>query len=682
MKIQMAKTAGYCFGVNRAINMAIEVSQTKRPVYTLGPLIHNRFVTDKLASQGIHAVNRVCDIPSGATVIVRTHGIPKSDYEALREKGCDIIDAVCPFVAKIHHIVDEKTAEGCFVIILGTPGHPEVLATQSRCTAFAVVENESELNALLESHPELKDLPVCVVAQTTANRDSCQKTINKLKKACNNALIFDTICNATVERQIDAAALARKSDIMVVVGDVGSSNTRHLFEICLPLCPKVFHIQSAADIVPDMMKDGETIGLTAGASTPDWIIKEVLDKMTDEEKVSMDENFEAMLEKSLKTIHTGEKVVGVVSQVTPTEIHVDLGVKQAGYIPVSELSDDPDFDIAANVKAGAEIECFVMRVNDVEGTVMLSKKRLDSVKGWEKIEAAKELNEPITVFITEENKGGVVGNAYGVRIFIPARQTGLPKDADLSVLIKTKVQVRIIEINRQRRRVVGSIRAAKFEERKAAAEKLWETIEAGSRYKGVVKSITSYGAFVDIGGVDGMVHISELSWNRISHPSDVLKIGDELDVFVVSFDKDKKKISLGHKLASEDPWVAFADRFKTGDVVNVKIVKFMPFGAFAEIIPGVDGLIHISQIADHRIDKAESALTMGQQVDARIVEINHETKKISLSIRALLEKPSEPKMEEPEAEEPEAEEPKPEEPEAEELKPEAPVAAQTQEEDQ
>lgn len=359
--------------------------------------------------------------------------------------------------------------------------------------------------------------------------------------------------------------------------------------------------------------------------------------MSEETKIETgEENFEAMLEESFKTLNNGDKVTGTVIQVAPNEVQVDLGVKHAAYIPLNEITDDPTYKIEENIKVGDEIEAVVVRVNDAEGTIMLSKKRVDQLKGWESIEAAKESKEIVEGVVVEENKGGVVASAFGVRVFIPASQTGVPKESPLSQLVKQKVKFRITEINRQRKRVVGSIRSVLQDARREASDKLWEVIEVGQEYTGTVKSLTSYGAFVDIGGVDGMVHISELSWGRIKHPSEVVKVGDEIRVHVIGLDRENKKISLGFKREEDNPWNVFKTNFAIDDVTTVKILKFMPFGAFAEIISGVDGLIHISQIADHRIAKPDEVLSIGQEVEAMIIDIDDEKRKVSLSIRAVL----------------------------------------------
>jgi 4-hydroxy-3-methylbut-2-enyl diphosphate reductase len=404
-------------------------------------------------------------------------------------------------------------------------------------------------------------------------------------------------------------------------------------------CPRVYQIESADELLPVWFDGCSVAGLTAGASTPAGIIKEVYTTMCEENKVAegKEESFEEMLNKSFKTLNTGEKVTGIVTAITPTEVQVDVGAKQAAYIKLSELSDDPDAKPEDIVHVGDQIETYIVRVNDVEGYAELSKKRLDAVKVWENIEKAVDDKTIVEGTVTEINKGGVVVSVKGVRVFVPASQSGMPRGADLETMVKQKVRLRIIEVNRARRRVVGSIRAVEQEERQEKQAEIWASIEEGKHYQGVVKSMTSYGVFVDIGGVDGMVHISELSWSRIKNPAEVCKVGDAMDVYVISFDADKKRISLGVKDHNVDPWNTFMNQYQVGDVANVRIVKLMTFGAFAEVVPGVDGLIHISQIADHRIDKPEDVLSEGQEVDAKIIAIDEDKKKISLSIRALLE---------------------------------------------
>lgn len=638
MSIEVAKTAGFCFGVRRAVAMAEEEAAARGALYAYGEIIHNRHEIERIAARGVTTAHTLEEIPDGASVLIRAHGVPRESYEHLAARGCTILDATCPFVQKIHHIVEEESQKGRTILILGSRNHPEVMGIQGWCAHSLVFENENEVRAALSDGRITADEPLSIVAQTTINRAVWDISVKILKKECTNCKIFDTICNATDERQAEARLLAGKSDTMIVIGDKMSSNTKRLYEISKSLCPRVLYIEDAAELT---LADREhaaqrKVGITAGASTPARIIKEVSNMMSEEVKIENGEDFAAMLEESFKTLNTGDKVTGTIITIGETDVQVDLGVKHAAYIPLNELSDDPSYNVTDHYKAGDEIEAVVVRVNDGEGTITLSKKRVDQLKGWETIEAAKDEHIIVEGTVIEENRGGVVATAFGVRVFIPASQTGVPKDQPMAQLLKTKQSFYITEINRQRRRVVGSIRAVSQESRKAAAEKVWEVIEVGQEFKGTVKSLTSYGAFVDIGGVDGMIHISELSWGRIKHPSEVVAIGDEVNVYVIGLDKENKKISLGYKREEDNPWSIFKTNYAVDDVATVKILKFMPFGAFAEIIPGVDGLIHISQIADHRIAKPDEALTIGQEVEAMIIDINDDKKKVSLSIRAAM----------------------------------------------
>ena len=635
MSVTVAKTAGFCFGVRRAVELAERQAGENGTIYAYGEIIHNMHEIRRLEKCGVRTAQTLEEIPDGARVLIRAHGVPRAVYRTLAEKNCEVYDATCPFVQKIHRIADEESRAGRLVVILGSAGHPEVVGIQGWCGESVVLDGEEQARAFA-GRPENAARPVSVVAQTTVNRAIWNISVGLIKKRCTNLKIFDTICKATDERQSEARLLAGASDQMIVIGDKKSSNTKRLYEISRSLCGNVLYIEDATELTTqELCRDGR-VGITAGASTPAWIIKEVSNMMSEETKIENGEDFAAMLEESFKTLNTGEKVTGTVVAVSTTDVQVDLGVKHTAYIPLSELSDDPNYDVAANVHPGDEIEAVVVRVNDGEGTVTLSKKRVDQLKGWETVEKAYEEHTVVEGTIVEENRGGVVATAFGVRVFIPASQTGVPKDQPMSQLVKTKQSFYITEINRQRKRVVGSIRQIQQEARKAAAEQIWSTIEVGNEYEGTVKSLTSYGAFVDIGGVDGMVHISELSWGRIKHPSEVVNVGDKVKVFVIGLDKENRKISLGYKREEDNPWNVFKSKYGVGDVAEVKILKFMPFGAFAEIVPGVDGLIHISQIADHRIAKPEDVLEVGQQVEAKIIDINDEKKKVSLSIRALL----------------------------------------------
>lgn len=636
MSVVLAKSAGFCYGVRRAVELAERTAEEGGPCVMLGSIIHNKDVIARLAEKGLTAVERPEDVPEGSAVIIRSHGEGRAVYDQLRARGVEILDATCPNVTRIHQIVAQAEETGRQPVIVGTPDHPEVTAIAGWCSHPVVVSGAEELEKWLVQDEKRRNLPLTFVSQTTSTRKIWDDCVKKAKKECTNAEFFDTICGATSKRQEEAHRLAQQCSLMVVIGDGKSSNTKRLAEICRESCPDVRLIERAADLEPSALSQANVVGITAGASTPAWIIKEVYDKMS-EENMEIEKSFAEMLEESIKTLNTGDKVKGKVVAITPTEIEVELGVKYPGYIPLSELSDDPSVKPEDVVKVGDEIETYVMLVSDRDCMVKLSKKRLDMVKGWEEIEAAKENETVMEGFVTEDNKGGVVVSVKGVRVFVPASQTGLPRETPMSELVKQKVRLIITEVNRARRRVVGSISRVTRAERAAAAEKVWAEIEEGKHYTGTVKSLTSYGAFVDIGGVDGMVHISELSWSRIKHPSEVVKVGDTVDVYVISADKEKKKISLGMKDHSQDPWSVFTSTYQVGDVANVRIVKLMTFGAFAEVVPGVDGLIHISQIADHRIDKPSDVLAEGDKVDVKITDVDMENKKISLSIRALLE---------------------------------------------
>ena len=638
MQIILAKTAGFCFGVDRAVEMVNESVRRGNKTATLGPIIHNRHVVERFLKQGVREIAVPAQAEPGETVIIRAHGVPKQVQQALCARGVPVLDATCPFVKKIHTIVKDETEKGRRIIIFGSPVHPEVEAIASFCCEPVIVQSPEELENWLTQEPQRRKMPLSMVSQTTSSQKMWKSCAEIAKKVCTNCEIFDTICRATEMRQEEAAILSQKCDAMVVVGDARSSNTGRLAMICEQYCKKVSLVDQADDLEMSLFSGANTVGITAGASTPSWIIKEVNNKMSEELKVetAMEENFAELLEQSLKTLNNGDKVTGTVMAVGSTEIEVDLGTKHTAYIPLEDFSGDPNVKPEEAVKVGDQIEAIVVHVNDGEGVVRLSKKRLEAGKAWEEIEAAAENKDIVEGVVTEENKGGIVVTVKGIRVFVPASQSGVAKGGDLGELLKKNVQLRITEVNRARRRVVGSIRSVASEQRKAAQEKIWSEIEVGKQYHGTVKSLTSYGAFVDIGGVDGMVHVSELSWNRIKNPAEVVKVGDEIDVYVIALDPEKKKISLGYKTEATNPWTIFNNEYKVGDVVTVKIVKLMTFGAFAEIIPGVDGLIHISQIADRRIGKPEDVLSEGQEVDAKIIDIDQEHKRISLSIRALL----------------------------------------------
>ena len=643
MSVTVAKSAGFCFGVSRAVELVEKTALSGKKTVTYGPIIHNRHVVDKFEKMSVRVIQRPEEADPGDCVIIRSHGVSAAVYHALEERNAEIIDATCPFVKRIHNIVAQAEADGQLPIIIGTPTHPEVEGIAGWCSRCKIFPDAESLEKWVTEEQISPELPVCMVSQTTSTEFLWKKCVNFAKKQFTYLKIFDTICRATECRQNEASELSKRCQAMVVVGDLKSSNTGRLAMICREHCDKVVLVDNASELDPNFFRGVSDVGITAGASTPAWIIKEVnktMSEITNVEAVQ-EENFAELLEQSIKTLNTGDKVVGTVTSIGNTEVQVDLGTKHAGYIPYDEVSTDSSVKPEDILKVGDEIEVFVVRVNDQEGTVQLSKKKLDGLKVWDDMAGYVENKTTIDAVITEENKGGLVANVKGIRVFIPASQSGIAKGGDMAGMVGKPVQLRITEVNRARRRAIGSIRAVTAEQRKAAQEKIWSEIEVGKKYHGTVKSLTSYGAFVDIGGVDGMVHVSELSWNRIKTPADVVKVGDEIDVYVISFDPEKHKISLGYKTTEMNPWNQFMTKYSIGDVVDAKVVKLMTFGAFAEILPGVDGLIHISQIADRRIGKPEDVLSEGQDVKVKITDVDAENKRISLSIRALLEESAE-----------------------------------------
>ena len=635
-RVILAAHAGFCPGVLGAVNLVEEALGAGEGLQTLGPLIHNRQMVERLAGMGAPPIQDLSQARPGRRVVIRAHGEGWATYQALAARGLDFLDATCPYVAKIHRIVEREEGPGREVVILGDAAHPEVIAIRGHCKGPShVVKDAAALSEMLEKGKSSVEKSYILVAQTTAKLDEWHKCIEIIEKQWTNVTLFGTICNATHLRQKEAEGLARKCDAVVVVGGRTSSNTAKLVEVCAAHTPTTW-IEDARELDPKAFFGKKTVGLTAGASTPSFIIKEAQRRMSEILSAQDEMSFEEMLEQSFKTIYTKEKVTAIVTSVSPSEIAVDIGTKHAGYVPLHEFTDDPNAKLSELVKVGDELELTVLRVNDVEGTAMLSKKRLDAAAGFEKVVEAEEKGDILEGVVVDVVKGGVIALYSGVRVFIPASQATVARGQELEPLLKTQVRFKILETNRQRRRAVGSIRAVLKEERKGLEEAFWNSVEIGKTYEGTVKSMTSYGAFVDLGGVDGMVHISELSWSRIKDPSEVVSLGQKLSVFIKDIDRENKKISLGHKKDSENPWELLNAQYKAGDAATVKIVSMTPFGAFAQVIPGVDGLIHISQISNARIGKPADVLSVGQEVEAKITDIDMDRKRVSLSIRALL----------------------------------------------
>ena len=652
MEITVAKNAGFCFGVKRAtdsLEAAIERKSEGERIFTLGTLIHNDTYNAMLKDKGVRvtsidevrALSESASSDAPVTIFIRAHGIPKQDealLSSLSEKNPHFryFDCTCPFVKKIHNIAKQHSAEDNILLVLGGSEHPEVVGILSYFEHEKYVFADSgELERAIENglFVKMNNKTPILVAQTTQKLSEWRKAQKLLKKVYTNPLIFDTICSVTDERQKEAASLSAESDLMIVIGGRESSNTAKLFAVCKENCPHTLRIERADELaVNNLIKTSAhtRVGIAAGASTPSGVIQEVYNKMSE-----MNENFEAMLAESFKTLNTGDIVTGTVTYVTDAEIQLDVGAQVTGIIKAEQITDDPSVKLTELYKKGDQIEGRVGRVSDIEGIAELSKKAVDSARNWQKIVTANEEGAVVTGKVVEVIKGGVNVLVGATKVFVPASQTGVAKDGDLAVLKGQEVSLKVIEIKGNR--AIGSIRVVQRELRRANEAAFWENIEEGKVYTGTVKSMTAYGAFVDLGGVDGMVHKTELSWKPIASPAAVVSVGDEITVFVKSFDAEKKRISLGYKTDDTNPWYLFTSKYAVGDVASVKIVSLMPFGAFAEIADGVDGLIHISQIAQQKIGKPADVLEVGQVVDVKIIAIDEEKQKISLSIRALLD---------------------------------------------
>jgi len=632
LEILVADSAGFCFGVNRAVDAVYkELNNNNGPIFTLGPIIHNEQVVSQLKSRGVKVAGSVEELTVPCTVIIRAHGVTPEVCKALENKDIKVVDATCPYVKKIHKLVKEKYDEGYQIIIVGDPGHPEVIGINGWCNSTAYIIDDAES---VEGLPST-DKKCCVVAQTTITKEKWDTVNEKLKKKFENLTKFDTICNATSKRQKDAGELAGSVDMMLVIGSKDSSNTNKLYDICKSYCPETYKIETSGDIPPVDIKKIKKVGITAGASTPEWVIKEVISRMEELNKQDNEMSFKEAFEESLVTLRSGDIVKGRIIGFNNNEVFIDMGYKSDGIIPMEEFNDSPDFNPETDLKTGEEIDVYIVRVNDGEGNVLLSKKKVDSIKGWSEIEEAYKNNTPVRVKITETTKGGVIGTFKGLKVFIPASHVSDRFVKDLSKLLNQAMDIRIIEFNKHKKRIVGSHRVLVQEQKEKLEREVWDNIEVGKEYTGTVQSLTDFGAFVDIGGVDGLIHISELSWNKIKHPSEVLKEGEKVEVIVQEFDREKNRISLAYKNKGENPWVVAARKYSVGDEVRGKVVRLVPFGAFIELEKGVDGLVHISQISNVRIAKPGDVLSVGQEVDAKIIEMDIDAKKISLSIKEV-----------------------------------------------
>ena len=637
MQIILAKTAGFCFGVNRAVKLTYELLEQGRPVATLGPLIHNPQVVEDLESKGAITCDSVDDVPDGCEVVIRSHGVGQSVYDKISTRRLAYHDATCPFVTKIHKIAARAGAEGAMLLVAGDAKHPEVQGIVGHTTGkVEVFANLAELEKLL---PELtQQKSIFAVAQTTFNVQSWETCKEFLKNQCTNAKIFDTICNATWARQQEAEDLSQKCDHMVVIGGHHSSNTQKLLQVAARHT-KAINVETADELDKDWLNGARIVGVTAGASTPSSIIEEVLNCMSEE--IRDDMSFEEMLAASeAKPLYAGKIVKAKVISVSPTECVVGIdGSKHTGIVKLSEMSHDPNAKMEDLVKVDDELDLVVVKTNDQEGVDTLSRARFEAQKGMKDVSEAAENGTVMEGDVMEANKGGVVVNVKGVRVFVPRSQATMRRDEDYTKLVGQHVKLVITEC--AGRKIVGSINKVTAEENKAKRDEFWKNVEVDKQYTGVVKSLTSYGAFVDIGGVDGLCHISELSWNNIKHPSEVVSVGDTIEVYVKSYDPENQKVSLGYKKEEDNPWEKLKNEYPIGSEFEAPVVSITKFGAFVRILPGIDGLVHISEISNERVNKVSDVLKVGDMVKVKLINVDFDRKRISLSMKACLNEAAE-----------------------------------------
>ena len=638
MQIILAKTAGFCFGVNRAVKLTYELLEQGRPVATLGPLIHNPQVVEDLESKGAITCDSVDDVPDGCEVVIRSHGVGQSVYDKISTRRLAYHDATCPFVTKIHKIAARAGAEGAMLLVAGDAKHPEVQGIVGHTTGkVEVFANLAELEKLL---PELtQQKSIFAVAQTTFNVQSWETCKEFLKNQCTNAKIFDTICNATWARQQEAEDLSQKCDHMVVIGGHHSSNTQKLLQVAARHT-KAINVETADELDKDWLNGARIVGVTAGASTPSSIIEEeVLNCMSEE--IRDDMSFEEMLAASeAKPLYAGKIVKAKVISVSPTECVVGIdGSKHTGIVKLSEMSHDPNAKMEDLVKVDDELDLVVVKTNDQEGVDTLSRVRFEAQKGMKDVSEAAENGTVMEGDVMEANKGGVVVNVKGVRVFVPRSQATMRRDEDYTKLVGQHVKLVITEC--AGRKIVGSINKVTAEENKAKRDEFWKNVEVDKQYTGVVKSLTSYGAFVDIGGVDGLCHISELSWNNIKHPSEVVSVGDTIEVYVKSYDPENQKVSLGYKKEEDNPWEKLKNEYPIGSEFEAPVVSITKFGAFVRILPGIDGLVHISEISNERVNKVSDVLKVGDMVKVKLINVDFDRKRISLSMKACLDEAAE-----------------------------------------
>lgn len=637
MEIILAKTAGFCFGVQRAVDTAYEHADDKGRVYTYGQIIHNEEVVGDLSRHGVKVIedDELSDIRD-SKVIIRSHGAEKKVYDILESNGNIVIDATCPFVKKIHNIVRDKSEDGHTIVIVGDENHPEVRGIMGWCVSRPVVigsEEEAEIftQKCLDGSYSRKE-NISIVSQTTFNYRKFNNIVDIIRNKLYNVTAYKTICNATSVRQREAKEIASKVDAMIVIGGRNSSNTQKLFEISKKECENTYYIQTLVDLDLTTFESVSRVGITAGASTPNNIIKEVHGRMDEMNFAELLENDESRV-----SIKTGEIVEGRVIDVKPDEILVDISYKSDGIIPRNEYTNTPNADLTELVHVGDTITAKVVKTNDGEGSVLLSYKRVAAEKANEKLEAALESGEILTGKVFQVVSGGLNVMYDETRVFIPASLVSDTYEKNLDKYLDQDIEFVLTEYQPKKRRIIGNRKQIIVARKAEAAKELFDRIEVGMTVEGVVKNVTSFGAFIDLGGADGLLHISEMSWGRVDDPKSVLKVGDTVKAFIKNIDGDKIALSL--KFEDTNPWLNADEKYAPGTVVTGKVARMADFGAFIELEPGVDALLHVSQISYEHVNKPEDVYKVGDTVEAVVVECNAADKKISLSVKALLPVP-------------------------------------------
>jgi len=698
LEVITAEEAGFCFGVERAIDMVLEAASKNEDlkVYTLGPLIHNPQVVEKLEEKKVIVASSLADIDSGI-VIIRSHGVAPEVIEKARAKNLKIIDATCPFVKNAQKYARQLVDEGYQTFIYGDEDHPEVQGIYGASDKKAIIIGKKEdLRSI-----ELK-AKIGLVAQTTKSPESFREIIDLIATEVKELKIFNTICNTTDVRQSSAKKLAEDVDIMFVIGGHNSANTTRLAEICTATNTPTYHIETAAEIDKKWLSGKNKVGITAGASTPDWLIREVVQLMNEENKevnvestenveekeeqvveeveetveeteetaevteetteekeadiseeaeesaemeVEADEEAEAEEEAEFKysdndiaDLRKGQKVTGTVVEINDNGVYVDVNYKTDGFIPLRHLSHRPVEDAHDILSMDEEIEVVILTLEDDEGNMILSKKQADYEKAWEKIVESHENDEIIEAEVTKEVKGGLVVDV-GVRGFIPASHVAIGYVDDLGDYVGQKLRLKVIEVERDNNNVVLSHKKVLEKERAAQKEETLASLEEGQTVEGTVTKLVDFGAFIDLGGIEGLLHISEMSWGRIESPSEVLSEGEKVEVKVLGVNKEEERISLGLKQLLPDPWEEFADKHYEGEVIEGKITKLVDFGAFMEVEKGIEGLIHISQLSHRHVKTADEVVNVGDVREAKIINIDADQERVGLSLKELEEKP-------------------------------------------